>query len=396
MSKVQHVPDGWSNNIFDEIVDITRLAGYEYSEYWKEDPEGQIITLRGYNIGKNIIIDRDFVRISNKLSMRLKRSRLNKGDIVFPCVGSIGNAVVIKENDLYHINQNIAKITPREVVSSDFLVQFLMSKLCEKEIMRFNASSSQPNVLVGSLRKFRILLPPLPEQEKIASILSAWDKAIEKVEKLIEAKKKLKKGLMQQLLTGEKRFKEFEGEDWKAHKIKDCCDILDNKRVPLNETQRRTMNGNVPYYGANGVVDFIDDFLFNEELILVAEDGGHFDEFQTRPIAYKIAGKSWVNNHAHILRAKSGFNQNFIFYCLEHKNIIKYLNGGTRAKLNKEELKKIPLNIPVNRKEQDKIVQTLALTDSEDEKLNEVYEQIKVTKKGLMQKLLTGKIRVKI
>ncbi len=129
--------------------------------------------------------------------------------------------------------------------------------------------------------------------------------------------------------------------DFISTMIGDCCDILDNRRVPVNEEERSSRLGPVPYYGANGVQGCIDDFLFDEPLILMAEDGGNFEQFATRPIAYQISGKSWVNNHAHVLRASNGFDQQYIFYCLEHKDITPFIKGGTRSKLNQFELRQI-------------------------------------------------------
>jgi len=206
-SKVGKIPKEWEVLELAEVTNITRLAGYEYSEYWVEDTEGSIISLRGYNIGQNKIIDRNFVRISDELSMKLKRSRLYKDDIVFPVVGSIGNAVKINEDNKYHINQNIAKITPNtNMIKSDFLVQYLISSLCRKEIDRFNATTSQPNVLVGSLRKFRLAIPgSLTEQKKIAGILSTIDDKLNNLQTQKTEFTNLKKGLMQKLLTGEWR-----------------------------------------------------------------------------------------------------------------------------------------------------------------------------------------------
>lgn len=197
----------WEVKKLEEITTITRLAGAEYSSVWKEEENGEIIALRGFNIGQNRIIDKDLVRISNQLSLKLNRSRLYVGDVVYPCVGTIGNAVVIEENDKYHIQQNIAKITPvKNIISSYYLVYFLMSPLGEKEVLRFNATSSQPNVLVGSLRKYRVPIPPLPEQKAIAKILTEMDEEIEALEKKREKYKNIKQGMMQQLLTGKTRI----------------------------------------------------------------------------------------------------------------------------------------------------------------------------------------------
>jgi len=175
-------------------------------------------------------------------------------------------------------------------------------------------------------------------------------------------------------------------EEWEVVEIGEYCDILDSKRIPLSSTVRAEMQGDIPYYGANGVLDYINDYIFDEELVLLAEDGGNFNEYETRPIAYMITGKSWVNNHAHILRAKNGQNH-FLFYSLVHKNITAYINGGTRAKLNRSELVKIPIaNPPLQ--EQRKIATILSSVDNKIEAIDERIAQTEMLKKGLMQKLL--------
>ena len=175
--------------------------------------------------------------------------------------------------------------------------------------------------------------------------------------------------------------------EWEVVKLGDFCDILDNKRVPLSSEQRATIKGNIPYYGANGVVDYINDFLFDEELVLLAEDGGNFSEYETRPIAYMIDGKSWVNNHTHILRAKNNQNH-FLFYNLVHKNIMAFINGGTRAKLNRGELVKIKIPLPPL-KEQEKIADILCSADDKIDAIVSQIEKAETLKKGLLQKLLS-------
>jgi type I restriction enzyme, S subunit len=181
--------------------------------------------------------------------------------------------------------------------------------------------------------------------------------------------------------------------DWDLISVEDCFDILDNQRKPLNESERNLMRGNIPYYGANGVVDYVNEFLFDDDLILIAEDGGYFDEFQTKPIAYKVKGKAWINNHAHVLKAKNGYYQDYLFYCLEHKNILIWLNGGTRAKLNKGDLEKLPIQIATH-PEQKAIAQVLSTADAAIHTTEKIIAQKVLRKKWLMQQLLTGKKRL--
>jgi type I restriction enzyme, S subunit len=220
------IPDDWDVQTLNNVSIISRLAGAEYTSLWKEARDGEIIALRGFNIGQGRIIERDFVRITNKLSLKLKRSRLCKDDIVYPCVGSIGNAVVITEDSKYNIQQNIARITPNpSAVNSYYLAHFLMSSLSEREVKRFTSSSSQPSVLVGSLRQYRIPLPPtMAEQRAIAEALSDVDGLLAALERLIAKKRDLKQAAMQQLLTGQTRLPGFHGE-WEVKRLGEITEM---------------------------------------------------------------------------------------------------------------------------------------------------------------------------
>src|SRR5271165_1522590 len=188
-------------------------------------------------------------------------------------------------------------------------------------------------------------------------------------------------------------------EGWRSVTVEDCCEILDNKRIPVNGQDRDRRIGEVPYYGANGLQGYIDDFIFDEPLILIAEDGGRFDEFATRPIAYRITGKSWVNNHAHVLRAKEAFCQDAVFYSLEHKDIQSAIVGGTRSKLNQGALRAITLSLPNAKTEQTKMAEILSTVDQAIGQTEALIAKQQRIKTGLMQDLLSrgideyGKLR---
>ncbi|GAB1530119.1 MULTISPECIES: restriction endonuclease subunit S [Brevibacillus] len=178
-------------------------------------------------------------------------------------------------------------------------------------------------------------------------------------------------------------------DNWALVTIEQCCEILDSKRIPINADEREKRIGDIPYYGANGLQGFIDDFIFDEPLILIAEDGGRFDDFRTSAIAYRVFGKSWVNNHAHVLRAKSEFCQDAIFYSLEHKDIRSFIVGGTRSKLNQGALRAITLFLPNSKEEQTKIAEILWTVDNAIERTKELISKQQRIKTGLMQNLLT-------
>ena len=213
------------------------------------------------------------------------------------------------------------------------------------------------------------------------------------LETLIAKKRATKQAAMQQLLTGKSRLPGFSGA-WETKRLEHIIDCLDHVRIPLNETQRANMPGPYPYCGANGVLDYVNDFVLDDDVILIAEDGGYFDEYAHRPIAYRMSGKIWVNNHAHILKAKSGYSQGFLYFSLVHKNILPYLASGTRAKLNKSEMNKIEIYLPLHYAEQKAIAAVLSDMDAEIAALERRRDKTRAVKQGMMQQLLTGRVRL--
>jgi type I restriction enzyme S subunit len=129
---------------------------------------------------------------------------------------------------------------------------------------------------------------------------------------------------------------------WGITKLEDVVDILDNKRVPVNAKERETRVGQVPYYGATGQVGWIDDYLFDEELVLLGEDGAPFLE-ASKQKAYMIRGKSWVNNHVHVLKARSDIPNAYIKYYLDTVDYHEFVTGTTRLKLNQAAMRRIPI-----------------------------------------------------
>ena len=120
--------------------------------------------------------------------------------------------------------------------------------------------------------------------------------------------------------------------------LEDCCDILDSMRVPITAKDRK--KGPYPYYGANGVQDYVADYIFNDELVLLAEDGGNFGS-EEKPIAYKVSGKCWVNNHAHVLKPKAGIDVDYLCYSLMFYKVDGMVNGATRMKLTQTAMRKM-------------------------------------------------------
>ena len=309
------VPNGWNETKLGDV--IKHQKGYAFkSESYKKDG---IRIIRISDTSRNSIHDKSPVYLAEDASESLANYKLREDDIILSTVGSrphlldsmVGKAVKLRKQDNGALlNQNLVKVSPKpNVITNDYLFSMLTKSrfiYFISPLVRGNAN--QVSITLAELFSYKFLLPPYDEQRKIAKILSTWDKAISATERLIDNSKQQKKALMQQLLTGKKRLldesgKPFEGK-WEEVKLKECATCLDNKRVPLNSSQRQEMQGEIPYWGANGIVDYVNEHIFDETIVLLAEDGGYFDEFSHRPIANISYGKSWVNNHAHILKAK--------------------------------------------------------------------------------------------
>lgn len=137
--------------------------------------------------------------------------------------------------------------------------------------------------------------------------------------------------------------------------LEDCCEILDSMRIPITESDRE--EGKYPYYGANGIQDYVADYIFDDELVLLAEDGGNFGS-KEKPIAYRVSGKCWVNNHAHVLKPKASLNVDYLCYSLMFYKVEGMINGATRQKLTQAAMRK--MKIPLrSMKEQVYIVEQL-------------------------------------
>lgn len=167
--------------------------------------------------------------------------------------------------------------------------------------------------------------------------------------------------------------------DWKKYKLEDIALFYDSLRVPLNSREREKRRGNYPYYGASGIVDYIDSYIFDGEYVLISEDGENLRSRQT-PIAFKADGKFWVNNHAHVIKGKEPFLNDWIVYFFQNLDINPYITGAVQPKLNRENLELIEIPLPDSDGAK-KIVSILSVLD-EKIKLN---RQINATLESIAQ-----------
>ena len=184
------------------------------------------------------------------------------------------------------------------------------------------------------------------------------------------------------------RFKEFNGE-WEEKQLGKIATFYNSKRIPLTEIDR--IKGEYPYYGASGIIDYVKDYIFDGEYILLGEDGANIVMRNSR-LAFLAKGKFWVNNHAHIFQAKD--SNTFLCEALERINYTKYNTGTAQPKLNSDVVKKIKLLVPL-KQEQEKIASFLTSVDTKIEQLTKKEELLQQYKKGVIQKIFNQEIRFK-
>ena len=236
---------------------------------------------------------------------------------------------------------------------------------------------------------------PLPvstpkEQQKIADCLSSLDELIAEQGRKVEALNTHKKGLMQQLFPREGetqprlRFPEFRNaSEWEVRPLGKVAKNFDNKRRPITSSNREA--GAIPYYGASGIVDYVVGYIFDEDLLCVSEDGANLVA-RTSPIAFSISGKTWVNNHAHVLKFETACTQKFVEVYLNSIKLDDFITGMAQPKLNKAMLDSIPIPYP-GAIEQQCIASCLSSLDALITAATQELDTLKTHKKGLMQQL---------
>lgn len=232
-------------------------------------------------------------------------------------------------------------------------------------------------------------IPCQEEQQKIADFLYSVDDVIATSEEEVLNLEKQKKAVMKTIFSQQVRFKRADGSDfpeWEEKLLSDVSECLDNQRVPINSTERAKIVGEIPYYGAGSIQGYINKFLFDEDLVLLLEDGDAFDDFNTKSISQFVTGKCWINNHAHVLRP---LEDPFFLHCaLSHKDIRAWtqLAGQSRKKLTQENMLKITLDMPCL-EEQRLIANFLSDFDEAIMTAKKELELWKYLKKGLLQQM---------
>lgn len=339
---------------------------------------------------------------------------LPKGSVLVCTRATIG-AAAISENEIT-TNQGFKNIVPIKGVDVDWLFYYITSN--KYRLLRLGCGSTFLEVAKKDFENFKVCVPPLPEQRKIAEVLSTWDRAIEKQTLLVEKLELRKKGLMQQLLTGKKRLPGFSGVAWKKVKLDEVTTFLSNNS--LSRDNLNTLRGSILniHYGDVLIklptivnVSLADLPFINEELNIVSKDYvSEGDIIMADTAEDGTVGKACEvvnvgNNkvvsglHTILIHPTIAFAPMFLGYYLNskeyHKQILSIMQGIKVYSITKDALRKTNIKIPPL-EEQNAIAEILSVCDKEITLAKQKLDTLRQQKKGLMQVLLTGKKRVEL
>jgi type I restriction enzyme S subunit len=409
---IRDLPDEWKIEELVSVADKIRDGNYgpDYPSQEEFLPNGVPFLTSTVIAGSNQIDFSKIKFISPEKHEQLTKVRLRTGDILFTNRGAnVGSvAVVPKELDGGNIGPQLTQLRAKpNRVDSVYLFCYLQSWHFKKELARLDSGSAMNFFGTTTTGKFRVVVPPLPEQHKIAEILSTWDKAISATERLIAALQQRKKGLMQRLLTGQVRFPGFEGE-WQNYKVNQVAKL----------TAGGTPSTHVPQYWG-GEIRWMNSGDIHQKRVYevenrITQSGLSNSSAKLLPInsvLVALAGQGKTRGTVAINKVELSTNQSvaaiipkedilyheYVFYNLDsrYEELRKLSTGdGGRGGLNLGLLGSLRIKAP-SIAEQKRIADVLELCDKEIKVHTTKLDALKQQKKGLMQRLLTGQVRVK-
>ena len=312
--------------------------------------------------------------ISKNQALTLKKGFAKVGDVLLTHKASIGRSAIIPETDNEYIlltpQVTYYRVKDKQKINNFYLKYYFDSKYFQSAIFSYSgAGSTRAYIGITEQLNLPVKLPSLRTQQKIAAVLSSLDSKIElnnKINTKLEAMAKTlydywfvqfdfpnKDGKPYKTSGGKMvwnaELKREIPDGWDVVRLETIINIYDSKRIPLSSKERENMKGVYPYYGATGIFDYINEYIFDGNYILIAEDGSVMGDDGLAIVQY-IWGKTWVNNHAHVLQPKESENNEYLFYFLKSISVVQIMTGSIQKKINQENLMNVKLALPDSKK----------------------------------------------
>lgn len=289
-----------------------------------------------------------------------------------------------------HCSTEIFPLKPFASLSRDYLLYWLLADETRDRINATCTGARMPRANMSEVIEFEFPLPPLPEQKRIVGILDEAFAGIAAAKATAEQNLQNARALFESHLNAVFTQK---GDGWVETTVDQLSTNLDSRRIPITKSDRKS--GEYRYYGASGIVDYVADYIFDGDTLLVSEDGANL-LMRSTPIAFSVSGKYWVNNHAHILKFKHMATQRFVEFYLESIKLDEFITGAAQPKLTQKALNSIPIPISKSIEEQAKIVAALDALSAETTRLAALYAKklaaLEELKKSLLHQAFAGEL----
>jgi len=270
---------------------------------------------------------------------QMKRFTVKPNDLIISCSGTIGKVDLISEKDPMGIISQALLIlrANTDIVLPEYLFYFFKSDYGYNSIISRSMGSVQVNIAKREvIENIKINIPSLKEQEKIVKILSNID---EKIKLNNQINDNLFKIGDQLYFENFDKYKKELPDGYRIVKLGDAVSNYDSKRKPMSRRERELHQGLYPYYGATSIIDYVDDYIFDDTYLLMGEDGTVKTD-EGYPVLQYIWGKNWINNHAHVLKGEK-ISTEFLVFALRKINIESMITGAVQPKINQENMNKI-------------------------------------------------------
>ena len=270
---------------------------------------------------------------------QMKRFTVKPKDLIISCSGTIGKVDLISEKDPIGIISQALLIlrANTDIVLPEYLFYFLKSDYGYNSIISRSMGSVQVNIAKREvIENIKINIPSLKEQEKIVKILSNID---EKIKLNNQINDNLFRIGDQLYFENFDKYKKELPDGYRIVKLGDAVSNYDSKRKPMSRRERELHQGLYPYYGATSIIDYVDDYIFDDTYLLMGEDGTVKTD-EGYPVLQYIWGKNWINNHAHVLKGEK-ISTEFLVFALRKINIESMITGAVQPKINQENMNKI-------------------------------------------------------
>jgi type I restriction enzyme S subunit len=401
------------SEILASIIDHRGLTATKIGGKW-ENNEG-IPVISANNIKNGIFVEMDSVkRINKDLFEKWMPVKLRQGDVLLVSEGAtFGELLYLTENLKASLGQRLFALRCNSEYDGKYLYYYLRSEKGQQELSARTTGTSVLGIRQSEL--ILILVPniKIEEQEVIGNILGAIDDKIklnQEMNKTLEAIGEAvfkrwfvdfefpnQEGKPYKTTGGQMVYNETLGieipEGWRVNTLDEISFNFDSKRVPLSSREREKRRGNYPYYGAAGILDYVDDFTFEGTYALMGEDGTVIDDLGF-PVLQLIRGRFWVNNHAHVLQGK-GISTELLFLFLKNTSVQHLVTGAVQPKINQGNMNSLKFVIPDSscKNRLESFVNSLYLKIGGNKEQIKVLSQIRDL---LLPKLISGKIRVPI